>query len=199
MSDMEQQLTGIEVILTSAENDLEDVRELTPMELDQVLELSAYAVADAKAAQGDPRIIRMWGGERVVSVCLCYTAFLILVLLIPLGAVQSSSLYRMAQITWFDKLIHLSLFSILTGLYGCVFFPFCRDPSTTIEFMTLRRIGLLVGVVATLGIGLELFQPFFGRSFSWADMATNLSAMVPGFGIFFGLNEVRYIICQHKA
>ena len=155
--------------------------------------------AGSGAEEEMPEVIRSWGGERVWSVWMCYTTFLILLLLAPINGIQQMRWFVAAQASWVDKLVHLGLFTTLTGVSGCAMFPFCRDPSTTIEKITPGRMALLIGVVSTLAIGLEFAQPCFGRSFEWFDMATNLVSIIPGFGLFLILNEVRHFIADQSA
>ena len=147
---------------------------------------------NAAGKESRPFVFREWGGERVWSVWLCYAAFLILLLLVPLDIVGLRKVHQFAEIDWLDKIVHFALFACLTGIGGCAIFPFCRDANTTLERLTPGRLVLLISITATLGVGLEFLQPFFGRSFDWLDMLANLFAIIPGLGLFLVLNELRH-------
>lgn len=147
----------------------------------------------------DPEVLRAWGGEKLQCVCLSATAFAILLLLAPINENFAPKFLKMADEMWGDKVAHLILFSSLTGLYCCVFLPFCKTPARTFEYITPSRLGLVVGSIVFLAVATEFLQPLFGRDFDWIDMFVDVIAIVPGFGVFLVLNELRHKVVASRG
>ena len=140
----------------------------------------------------DPEVIRAWGGERVQCVCIAATAFAILLLLVPIKDIGLPDILRKSDQFGGDKIAHALLFATLTGMYCCVFLPFCRNPVKTFEYITFFRLTLIVGSIVTLAVGTEFAQPHFGRTFEWTDMFIDIVAIIPGFGLFLVFNQIRH-------
>lgn len=147
----------------------------------------------------DPEVLRVWGGQRVQCVALSATAAVILALLVPINERFVPDVLRKADDLWLDKLIHMAMFALLTGIYCCVFLPFCRTATRTFEYLSGGRFFLIVGSVAVLAVITEYLQPFFGRTFDYVDMAVDILAVVPGFGIFIVLNELRHKLVSRRT
>lgn len=147
----------------------------------------------------DPDVIRAWGGQRVQCVALSATAVVILALLVPINESFIPDILKTADDLWFDKLVHMSLFAVLTGLYCCVFLPFCRTAVRTFEYLTRWRFFLIVASVTVLAVGTEFLQPLFGRTFDYLDMAVDVLAIIPGFGVFIVLNDVRQKLVSRRT
>lgn len=147
----------------------------------------------------DPDVIRAWGGQRVQCVALSATAVVILALLVPINESFVPEMLRSADDLWLDKLVHLSLFAMLTGIYCCVFLPFCRTPIKTFEYLTRWRFFLIVASIGVLAVATEFLQPYFGRTFDLLDMAVDVLAIIPGFGLFIVLNELRQKLVSRRT
>lgn len=147
----------------------------------------------------DPDVIRAWGGQRVQCVALSATAVVILALLVPINESFVPDILKAADDLWFDKLIHMSLFAVLTGLYCCVFLPFCRTAVRTFEYLTRWRFFLIVGSITVLAVVTEFLQPLFGRTFDYLDMAVDVLAIIPGFGVFIVLNDIRQKLVSRRT
>ena len=140
----------------------------------------------------DPEVLESWGSERMQCICLAATAAVILMLLVPINDAALPCVFKMIDQLWIDKLVHLLLFAVLTGLYCCVFLPSCRNPMKTFEYITPFRLFLIVGSIGILAVSTEFAQPYFGRSFDWVDMLVDVISIAPGFGLFLVFNEVRH-------
>ena len=84
-----------------------------------------------------PELIRTWGGERVQFVCLAATAFANLLLLFPINDIGLPGILRKSDQFGGGKIAHALLFVALTGMYCCVFLPFCHNPIKTFEYITV--------------------------------------------------------------
>ncbi|MCR9199981.1 MAG: hypothetical protein NXI04_15200 [Planctomycetaceae bacterium] len=147
----------------------------------------------------DPDVIRAWGGQRVQCVALSATAVVILALLVPINESFIPEILKTADDLWFDKLVHMSLFAVLTGLYCCVFLPFCRTAVRTFEYLTRWRFFLIVASITLLAVVTEFLQPLFGRTFDYLDMAVDILAIIPGFGVFIVFNDVRQKLVSRRT
>lgn len=189
-------MSMLEILNTKSEADVE------------IPDLPLYAKPEAKPSQSDgtyenpaddPDVLRAWGGEKLQCVCLAATAFAILLLLAPINENFVPKFLKMADEMWGDKVAHLILFSTLTGLYCCVFLPFCKTPAKTFEYISPARLGLVTGSIVFLAVATEFLQPLFGRDFDWIDMFVDIIAIVPGFGVFLVLNELRHKVVANRS
>jgi VanZ family protein len=87
---------------------------------------------------------------------------------------------------WFDKWVHIGMFSLMTFLWCRVLLHRGKEPGT------LKKAFILTGIVVLLyGVGMEFVQKFFipNRSFDLGDIAADAAGSA--LGLLFSLR--RYI------